>query len=178
VANGAIQFTDPDSTDIHTATAQTAGSGYLGTFSLDAVNEVTDSVAWHFALNSNDVNSFFSSSAAQVRQQFYDVTINDGHQNSNATERVGLSVGSTSSDTFAFAPGAGQELVFNFATSGSLDRIDLQSFSDVNLNLQSINNNHDTLIDLGHGDSVTLIGVQAAQLVVDQHVIHGAILVV
>jgi hypothetical protein len=46
------------------------------------------------------------------------------------------------------------------------------------LNLQSINNNHDTLIDLGHGDSVTLIGVQAAQLVVDQHVIHGAILVV
>jgi VCBS repeat-containing protein len=178
VANGAIQFADRDSGDTHTSVAHAAAANYLGTFTLDPVNETNQSVAWHFALNSNDVNTFFDPSAQQIRQQFYDVTIGDGHPGGSATERVGLSVGSTSSDTFAFAPGAGQELVFNFATSGSLDRIDLQSFSDVNLNLQSINNNHDTLIDLDHGDSVTLIGVQAAQLVVDQHVIHGAILVV
>ena len=132
IANGAIQFTDPDSADTHTAIQSPAGAGYLGIFSLDPVSEANHSLAWHFALNSNEVNSFFDPSAAQVRQQFYDVTISDGHPNGSVTERVGLSVGSTASDTFVFAPGAGQELVFNFATSGTTDKVDLHNFTAVN----------------------------------------------
>jgi VCBS repeat-containing protein len=167
VSNGAIQFADPDATDTHTAIQQAAGTGYLGTFSLDPVDEASRSVAWHFTLDSDEINFFFNPSATQPRQQFYNVTINDGHPGSSATEQVGLSVGSTSSDTFAFAPGAGQELVFNFATSGAADKIDLRNFTTVNAGnivLQAINNSHDTLVDLGRGDSVTLIGVQAAQL--------------
>jgi VCBS repeat-containing protein len=165
VANGTIQFTDPDAGDTHTATALPVGSGYLGTFSLDPVNDATDSVAWHFTLNSNDVSAFFNP-GGQVRQQFYNVSISDGHLNSSVVERVGLSVATTASDTFAFSPGAGQELVFNFATSGSEDRIDLRNFTAVNASniaIQSINSAHDTFVDLGHGDSVTLVGVDLTQ---------------
>ena len=58
--------------------------------------------------------------------------------------------------------------MFNFATqSGSADKIELDHFGVSNFNqlvLQAINNNHDTLVDLGHGNSVTLVGVHSTDL--------------
>jgi hypothetical protein len=169
LANGQIQFADPDSTDTHTATKQNVGNNYLGSFTLDPVNENNDTVAWHFTLNSGEVDTFFDPLANQIRQQLYDVTIGDGHANSSVTQRVGLSVGTAASDTFTFAPGTGQELVFNFdAQSASADTIDLTAFSGIDtfgdIALQAVNNNHDTLINLGEGNSITLIGVNVNDL--------------
>jgi VCBS repeat-containing protein len=176
VANGTISFADPDSGDTHTASSQPEGNGYIGAFSVDPVNEANQTVGWHFNLNSNDVNTFFNAQATQVRQQFYDVAVHDV-QGATATERVGLNVASTASDTFVFAPGAGQEMVFNFNTnSAAADHVELDHFGITNFSsliLQSVNNNHDTLINLGHGDSVTLVNVHPVDLTSNNFILHA-----
>jgi hypothetical protein len=166
IANGEIEFSDPDVSDTHHAFVQQAGDGYLGNFSLDDVNDADHSVAWHFTLGGDDVSTFFNPDAAQVRQQSYNVTIADAQR--SVTERVALNVASAASDTFVFAPGDGQQVIFNFDTqSQNADHIDLAAFgieSESDLLLQAVNNNSDTLIDLGHGDSVTVIGAHPADL--------------
>ena len=107
VANGAIQFSDSDAAEINTASFVPlgGGAGYLGTFSLDPVSETsgTGSVAWHFALASNEVQQFFSPSTGSPVTQAYDVTIAGDHS-SSTTERVSLTVGTTADDVFDFNP--------------------------------------------------------------------------
>ena len=172
VANGAIQFSDSDAAEINTASfvPLDGGAGYLGTFSLDPVSETsgTGSVAWHFALASNEVQQFFSPSTGSPVTQAYDVTIAGDHS-SSTTERVSLTVGTTADDVFDFSPGVGQDVVFEFSNqSGAADKIELSDFGFTDfsqLQLVSINNGNDTLIsNLGGGDSITLIGVNVANL--------------
>ena len=172
VANGAIQFSDSDAAEINTASfvPLNGGAGYLGTFSLDPVSETsgTGSVAWHFALASNEVQQFFSPSTGSPVTQAYDVTIAGDHS-SSTTERVSLTVGTTADDVFDFNPGVGQDVVFEFSNqSGAADKIELSDFGFTDfsqLQLVSINNGNDTLIsNLGGGDSITLIGVNVANL--------------
>ncbi len=172
VANGAIQFSDSDTSETNTASyvALNGGAGYLGTFSLDPVSETggTGSVAWHFALASNEVQQFFSPSGGSPITQAYDVTIAGDHGGSTI-ERVSLTVGTAADDVFDFNPGIGQDLVFEFSNqSGAADKIELSNFGFTDfsqLQLQSINNGGDTLIsNLGGGDSITLVGVNVADL--------------
>lgn len=68
-------------------------------------------------------------------------------------------------DTFVFEAGSGQDRVLGFSTRQ--DRIDLSGYGNAKQFLGSgnvIQQQHDTLINLGNGDSVTLVGVQAHQL--------------
>jgi hypothetical protein len=128
----------------------------------------TGSVAWHFALASNEVQQFFSPSTGSPVTQAYDVTIAGDHS-SSTTERVSLTVGTTADDVFDFNPGVGQDVVFEFSNqSGAADKIELSDFGFTDfsqLQLVSINNGNDTLIsNLGGGDSITLIGVNVANL--------------
>jgi VCBS repeat-containing protein len=171
VANGTIVFSDPDDNAGHTASFAPAsgGSGYIGMFSLDAsVNEATQSVGWHFTLSNSEVSSFFNPTAGHIRTQAYTVTVGDGHPSGTASERVAIEVGTASNDTFVFAPGTGENVVYNYANqSGASDKVEIDGFGIARFNdlaLQAVNNNHDTLIDLGHGDSITLIGVTASTL--------------
>jgi VCBS repeat-containing protein len=177
LADGAITFTDPDNST-HTATVTPAGAGYLGTLSLDTVNESngTGSIAWHFNGSSSAIQQFLNPSAGHPITQTYDVTINDG-SGATVVEKVGLTAGSSISDTFVFAPGMGQELLFNFSQQlANNDRIDLSHFGIDNFNqltLQSVNNNHDTLIDLGHHDSLLLVGISATSLAANEFILHA-----
>ncbi len=166
VANGSIQFSDPDPNDTHTASFTPAGSGYLGTFSLDPVSESngTGSVARHFTLGSNQIQSFFIPTPGHPLTQSYNVSITDGH-GGTTTEKVALTVATASSDTLVYAPGGGQQVLFDYSTAA--DKVELEGFGLTTfgqLTLQSVNNGNDTLIALNATDSLTLIGVKAASL--------------
>jgi hypothetical protein len=78
-----------------------------------------------------------------------------------------VSIGGTGNDTFVFHPGMGAETINNF--NPQADHIELDHFANVQ-NLQQLaaditsNAHGDALIELGHGDSVTVAGMTAAQL--------------
>ncbi len=74
--NGAITFTDADTTDTHTASFASQGSAYLGTFALGAVNDTTGSVAWTFAVQDSALDFL---QAGEKLVQTYTVKVNDGH---------------------------------------------------------------------------------------------------
>ena len=177
LADGKISFTDPN--DTHTASVTPDGQGYLGTFSLGVVNEVngTGSVDWHFNATSSQIQQFLDPSAGRPITQSYDVAISDGHSGGTVVQKVGLTAGSSADDTFVFAPGIGQEMVFNFSHQpGNTDQIELDHFgiSDFgHLNFQSANNNQDTLINLGHNDSVLLVGINVSSLHANDFVLHA-----
>jgi len=75
-AAGAVSFTDADTLDTHTAVFAPQGAGYLGTFSLDAVNQNLHSLGWNFSVEDSALDSM---RADQILIQKYDVTVNDGH---------------------------------------------------------------------------------------------------
>jgi FecR protein len=176
-AGGTIKFTDP--ADTHTATFTPAAQGYLGTFALGSVGEVnqTGSVDWHFTATSSEINQFLNPSAGHPISQSYDVAISDGHSAGTVVQKVGLTAGSSANDTFVFAPGIGQQMVFNFSQRpGNTDQIELDHFgiTDFNqLNIQSANSNHDSLINLGHNDTLLLVGVSASSLHANEFILHA-----
>jgi autotransporter-associated beta strand protein len=177
LADGTIGFTDPK--DTHTASFTPAGQAYIGTFSLGAVNEVngTGSVDWHFSATTSELQQFLNPAAGHPITQTYDVAISDGHSAGTVLQEVGLTFGSSANDTFVFAPGAGQEVLFNFSQqSGNTDHIELDHFGISNfsqLTLQSVNSNHDTLVNLGHNDSLLVVGISAANLHASDFILHA-----
>jgi hypothetical protein len=165
VLNGLIAFSDPDTADSHTASFLPVNQGYLGTFSLDPLNQAANSVAWHLTLGSNEVQDFFNSS--QIRTQAYDISINDNAGNPAAVQRVGFTVGTAADDdAFTFAPGMGQHTLFNFDQPASdwinLSQFGIDSFDD--LVLTSVNDGNDTLVDLAGHDSLLIVGVNKTAL--------------
>jgi VCBS repeat-containing protein len=175
LANGTIGFSD--SQDTHTASFTPAASGYLGTFSLGSLSEANGngSVDWHFSATSSQLQQL--SAAAQPVTQTYEVAINDTHSAGTVLQQVGLTFGSSASDTFVFAPGMGQEVLFNFSQlPGNTDQIELDHFNISNfsqLTLQSVDSNQDTLINLGHNDSLLVVGVSAANLHANEFILHA-----
>jgi hypothetical protein len=176
LADGTITFTDPN--DTHTVSFTPNGQGYLGTFSLGTVNETNGngSVDWHFTAASSESQQFLNPSAGHPVTQSYNVAISNGDPGGTVLQTVGLTAGSSASDTFVFAPGMGQEMVFNFSQlTGNMDHIELDHFGIADfshLNLQSVNNNHDTLINLGHNDSLLLVGVSTNSLHASDFIVH------
>jgi hypothetical protein len=84
-------------------------------------------------------------------------------------------------ETFAFQPGFGNATISGFANSGGVaDKIELDGFQGIVdfTQLQSLlhatNGGQDTLIDLAHGDSITLSNVQVASLHSSDFIIHHA----
>jgi VCBS repeat-containing protein len=179
LADGAISFADPDDT-AHSATVTAAGPGYLGTFSLGPVIDANGTVAWHFNASSTEVLQLLNPFSNHVTAQAYNVTIGDGHSGGTVTEKVGFTAASINNDIFAFAPGMGQETVFNFTPdifNFPIDRIELDQFGISNFDqlkphLQSVNGGHDTLIDLGHNDSLLVVGVNINSLHASDFILH------
>ncbi|MEA3002846.1 MAG: hypothetical protein QOH81_1634 [Sphingomonadales bacterium] len=75
-ADGAVAFTDADTSDVHSATATAQGAGYLGSFTLDAVNDGTHNVGWHFSVSDAALDSL---NAGDTLTQTYTIEVADGH---------------------------------------------------------------------------------------------------
>lgn len=74
--SGTIAFDDVDVTDTHSASFTAQGGGYLGTFTLDPVDQTGDSVGWDFTVSDAALDGL---AEGEVRFQTYKVEIDDGH---------------------------------------------------------------------------------------------------
>ena len=74
--SGTIAFDDVDVTDTHTASFTEQGGGYLGSFTLDPVDDINDSVGWDFSVSDADLDSLED---GDVVTQTYTVEIDDGN---------------------------------------------------------------------------------------------------
>jgi VCBS repeat-containing protein len=75
-AQGKIAFSDPDSLDVHAASVTPQGTGYLGSFTLGAVDESANNLGWSFNVSDSALDYL---KAGQTLTQNYAVTIDDGH---------------------------------------------------------------------------------------------------
>ena len=166
-ASGTLSFTDAETADTHSATfvPLNVGNGYIGTFSLTGITEAygAGTFGWNFGVPASAVATLTS-----VVTQSYDVTIDD-HHNGMAVQRVSVSIGTAGSDNFVFRPGVGTDVITNFITTGlSADHLELDGFGFADASslqaLVSENSEHDAVLALGHGDSITFAGVTAVQL--------------
>ena len=114
VANGTIDFTDPEAGDTHTASVSHSGA-YVGSLVVENPTEPTSStqgsVAWHFDLSSTDLNGL---SPGETKTESYQVAVSDGHPGGQTTQTMAFSWGSVAADTFSFAPQVGADTVLNF----------------------------------------------------------------
>ncbi|HWT12814.1 MAG TPA: Ig-like domain-containing protein [Allosphingosinicella sp.] len=86
--SGTIAFDDVDLSDSHGASFTAQGGGYLGTFTLDPVNQAGDSVGWDFSVSDADLDSL---EEGEVITQTYTVEIDDGH-GGTATQDVTITI--------------------------------------------------------------------------------------
>src|SRR5262249_27609992 len=68
-AGGAVTFADVETLDTHSASFAPQAGGYLGSFSLGAVNQAGDSVGWNFSVADSVLDSL---KAGEVLIQKYD----------------------------------------------------------------------------------------------------------
>jgi 20S proteasome alpha/beta subunit len=170
----------------HTASISLAGNYTASTFSLSADGSggtvVIDPPVKH-DLASGTLSFGNADSADQSVTQSYAVAVATGA----ATQLVSVTIAAPGNDAFVFHSGIGSDTIVN-ATSA--DTIELDGFSAVaNSNqlasllnaaqtgqpqslFHSVNGGHDTVIDLGNHDSITLTGVQIADLHAGNFIIH------
>jgi VCBS repeat-containing protein len=74
--SGTITFSDVDVTDTHSASFTPQGAFYLGTFSLDPVNQGGDSVGWDFTVSDAALDGL---AEGEIRIQTYTIQVADGH---------------------------------------------------------------------------------------------------
>ncbi|TGX52810.1 tandem-95 repeat protein [Sphingomonas gei] len=86
--SGVIAFDDPDVSDTHSASFAPQSGGYLGTFSLDPVNQAGDNVGWHFAVDDSTIDFL---DEGETLTQVYTVTVDDGH-GGTATQDVTVTI--------------------------------------------------------------------------------------
>jgi VCBS repeat-containing protein len=186
LASGTLSFSDPGptATESVTASPQNGGAGYVGDFTVDTVTTANgqDSVGWHFNFDSNPV-------AATVTQS-YDVSVADHHTdgtNSTATQSVTVTIAGAGNDAFVFHPGVGADTIVN-ATAA--DTIELDGFSSVTSSkqlaslladaqaglsqslFQTAHGGHDTLINLGNHDVITLTNIPLSALHASDFIVH------
>ncbi|HMG48576.1 MAG TPA: Ig-like domain-containing protein [Allosphingosinicella sp.] len=86
--SGAVAFDDLDLSDTHSASFTPQGGGYFGTFTLDPVDQMGDSVGWDFSVSDAALESL---SEGEVRTQTYTVQIDDGH-GGTVTQNVTITI--------------------------------------------------------------------------------------
>jgi VCBS repeat-containing protein len=75
-ADGTIAFDDLDVSDTHSASFTPQGGSYVGTFTLDPVNQPGDSVGWDFNVSDAALDSL---DEGETLTQIYTIQIDDGH---------------------------------------------------------------------------------------------------
>ena len=163
-AKGVITFTD--SANSPTASFSADGPHYIGAFSLGAVDvsSGTGSVGWQFSLGDAPV----SLGSGQTLTQSYNVAVSDAaNPTANVHQIVSVSIGGPGNDSFMFSPGIGNDTVVNFNPQS--DIIELDNFANIH-SVQELassiatDTGGNSVIDLGHNDSITLSGVTASYL--------------
>jgi T5SS/PEP-CTERM-associated repeat protein len=173
-ATGTITFADADASSTQTASVTPEGSNYVGTFSLEPVTTSNGdaSTGWQFDLSNDQINL----APGQVLTQSYDVNVTDPQNpNLNVNEIVSVSIGGPGNDNFVFHPGIGADTIVNF--NPQADTIELDHFANIQTiqelaSLITTDSHGDAVIELGHNDSITLPGMNTAQL---QAVLHSAV---
>jgi hypothetical protein len=174
--SGSSPITSADVVDGSIETATTAGdtpitasytpdsSNYIGSFALEPVSESSGnaSVGWQFSVADDQINL----GSGQTVTQSYDVSLDAAGQ-TIGNQTVAVSIGGAGNDNFIFQPGIGADTIVNF--NAQQDTVELDHFSNAQTvqELQSLitsDAHGDAVIDLGHGDSITMQGVSAAQL--------------
>jgi len=162
--SGTINVADTDTSGTQIASFTPDGSGYLGTFSIEASTESNGQalVAWGFDLGNDQINL----ASGQTLTQSYNVSLSEP-EGQAANQNVSISIGGPGNDTFVFQPGVGADTIVNFNAQN--DTIDLHNFSDIHSVQQleaaiTTDTHGDAVIALGHGDSVTIPGVTASYL--------------
>ena len=129
-ASGTVSFADVDLSDSHSASSAAQGSGYLGSFSLDPLDQGSDSVGWSFSVDDAALDYL---AAGEVLTQSYEITIDDG-EGGTTSQIVEISI-TGSNDAPIVSSGV---LVTNegWAASGRLtssdpDSTDMSTFSIV-----------------------------------------------
>jgi VCBS repeat-containing protein len=74
--SGAVTFNDVDVTDTHSASFTPQGAFYLGTFSLDPVDQSGDSIGWDFTVSDAALEGL---AEGEVRIQTYTIQVSDGN---------------------------------------------------------------------------------------------------
>jgi VCBS repeat-containing protein len=165
-AGGVVTLADTQAASAETVgfTAGNNGSQYIGAFSLGAVTNgnAGASVDWQFSLDDDQINL----APGQTVTQSYDVTAAAG-QNGAASQTVSISIGGPGNDNFVFAPGVGADTIVNF--NPQADTIELNHFANVQNQQQlaeaiTTDASGDAVIELGHGDSITIPGVSTSYM--------------
>ena len=122
------------------------------------------SVGWQFSLGDAPV----SLGSGQTLTQSYNVAVSDAENpTANLHQIVSVSIGGPGNDSFLFSPGIGNDTVVNFNPQS--DIIELDNFANIH-SVQELassiatDTGGDSVIDLGHNDSITLSGVTASYL--------------
>ena len=158
-ASGTLTYSDADATDTHVASFVAEATGYVGTFTLGAANDSTDTVGWSFQVADS---AFSYLNAGQSLTQKYDVTVNDGH-GGTAMETVtivlnGANETTTTTVTKAHGSGKGKGLL---PSGGNKLLASGDGFADQRDNAPAPNDQ----FHFGNGSSdTTPIGVQALVL--------------
>ena len=74
--SGAVAFNDPDLSDVHSASFTPQGGGYVGSFTLDPVDQSGNDVEWHFSVQDSAIDFL---DAGDTLTQIYTIEIDDGH---------------------------------------------------------------------------------------------------
>jgi VCBS repeat-containing protein len=164
-ASGTVTFADNDA-DTLTANVTPEGSHYVGTFTLDPLTQSNGdaSLGFHFDLGDDQINL----APGQTLTQSYGISITDAQNPAmNVTQTVAVTVGGPENDNFVFKPGLGADTIIGFNQTN--DTIELDHFANAQTvqQLESLitsDAHGDAVIALGNHDSITLAGVNAAQL--------------
>jgi VCBS repeat-containing protein len=74
--SGSVTFSDVDVNDTHSVTVTPQGAFYLGTFSLDPVDQSGDSVGWDFTVSDAALEGL---AEGEIRIQTYTIQVSDGN---------------------------------------------------------------------------------------------------
>jgi hypothetical protein len=178
LASGKLSFAEAQSSDSYSVevSPENENSAYLGNFTVDAPNVSNGQVSagWHFNLDEPTINQ-------EVTQSYQVSLVDEQHQGISqaVSQTVSVTIGGPGNDSFIFHPGVGTDIVAN---AKSTVTIELDGFSSIANShelatllqeaqtgisqsvFSSTNDGHDTTINLGNHDSITLAHIQLADL--------------
>lgn len=120
-------------------------------------------------------NDQINLASGQTLTQSYDVGVT-GQSGAAVDQTISITIGGPGNDNFVFAPGIGADTIVNF--NAQQDTIELDNFANTQTAQQlaaaiSTDAHGDAVIELGHGDSVTVAGVTASYLLAHlQSLVH------
>jgi hypothetical protein len=186
LASGKLSLGEAQSSDTYSVEVSPENENFpfIGNFTVDAPNVSNGQVStgWHFNFDETNTNQ-------QVTQS-YNVSLVDtkpSGMSQTTSQTVSVTIGGPGQDSFIFHPGVGTEIVAN---AKSTDTIELDGFSAVTNNHQlatllqeaqagisqsvfsSANDGHDTTINLGNHDSITLAHIQLANLHANNFIVN------